>query len=101
MNLPKRFRGVIERVGESMTIASAITQAIVAPLSASEAADYVNATELEGANRPLQLAYVPFDAAANAEDAVTWQAHPYNVLRAIDLRYQGETFARMLVLEAT
>src|SRR5262245_60558989 len=97
--LQRRFKNVLERIGDTFTVSGNNRKGIFAVLPNERAKAFLTQTELDAAGRPLRMAYVPFDDATAVSNIVNWDGLTLTVKKAIGVRAKGETVARLLVLE--
>lgn len=95
--IPKRFKSVIERIGDAYTVCANSRKAIVAVLPSARALDFLTQAEIDAGSKPLRLAYVSHDDATVATDTVTWDGLSFTVKKVVKARARGETVAKMLV----
>lgn len=96
--IQRRFRMVIERLGEVLTVAGSDRKGIVSTISSSRAAVWLTSAEVEACVRPIQLAYVPFDDTTTANQAVVWDGRTYTVKKVVNARHRNQIIAKMLIL---
>ena len=94
----RRFRNVINRVGEAFTVSGNARQGIFSILSPYAAEQYIDATTLAAVGRPMRAVYVPFDDVTATGNSVSYAGLTLTVEQALDLRHQGEAVARLLIL---
>ncbi len=95
--VPKRFKSVIERIGDTYTVGGNSRKAIVFVLPKDRAHDFLTQVEIDAGAKPLRLAYVPHDDATVATDSVTWDGLSFTVKKVVAARARGETVAKMQV----
>jgi hypothetical protein len=95
--VPRRFKSVIERIGDSYTVGANTRKAIVSVLPDERAHDFLTQAEIDLATKPLRLAYVPHDDGTVATDTATWDGISFSVKKVVKARFRGETVAKMLV----
>lgn len=98
MTLRKRFRGVILRLGEPITFGGSETRAILSPADEGQLVGLLAPGESASVAGPLRIAYLAYDAEGEAGASVETSEGTETALRLLNLRYQGETFARIAVL---
>ncbi|HEY0867648.1 MAG TPA: hypothetical protein VGE01_09720 [Fimbriimonas sp.] len=96
--LQRRFRKIVQRLGEPYVSGGDTRTGIFAPMSSGFAGTYLTSAELGAAARPIRVAYVAFDDPTLEGAALTWNGYTLTVKRAIQVRFRGTTVARMLVL---
>lgn len=101
MTLRKRFRGVILRLGEPISLGESETRAILTGADETQLAGMLSPGEAATVGGPLRLAYLAYDAEAASGTTVETSDGTATAIRILDLRYQGETFARMALLAAS
>lgn len=93
----RRFKGVIERLGDTFTVGAVAGKALVAPLAFEDAQTYLTSSEIAAAALPIWALYVPFDDATVAGATLTWNGLSYTVQRAVDWRFQDAVAFRLLI----
>lgn len=96
--LQRRFKGVIERVGDGFTVGGSARKGVFAILPVLRALDYLPQADVDSSGRPMRLAYVPCDDATGAGDSVSWNSQTLSVKKAVEVRVQSVTVVRLLVL---
>jgi hypothetical protein len=96
--LQRRFKAVIERLGDTFTVGGTPGKALVAVLPFADAQTYLTSAEITAAAKPIHAMYVPFDDATATAAAVDWNSLTLTVLRAVELRLQDESVLRMLIV---
>jgi hypothetical protein len=95
--LPRRFKSVIERMGDPYTAGLESRKAVVAVLDGKRAAGVLTQTEIDALAKPIWLAYVPHDDASAVNDSVNWDGLSLSVKKVVKARARGETVAKMVV----
>lgn len=95
--IQRRFKAVIERLGDTFTVGAVAGKALVAPLAFEDAQTYLTSAELAAAGLPIWALYVPFDDVTPAGATLTWNGVSYTVQRAIDWRFQDAAALRLLI----
>lgn len=96
--LQRRFKNVINRVGEAFTVSGSARQGIFAFIAPGAAATYIDSGTLASLGRPLRAAYVPFDDTTATGNSVSYAGLTLTVEKALDLRHANEAVARLLIL---
>lgn len=97
--LQRRFKNVLERIGDTFTVSGNNRKGIFAILPLERAKGFLTQAELDAAGRPLRMAYVPYDDTTAVTNTVSWDGLTLTVRKALSVRAKGETVARLLVLE--
>ncbi|RYG23749.1 hypothetical protein EON82_13020 [bacterium] len=92
--LQARFRTIIGRYGDLLGTAPAV----IASVTPGRARTYVSDADLDSAVRPIWIAYAGHDHPASEGQTLAWGARSVLVKRTIDVRFGGNTVARLLVL---
>lgn len=95
--LPRRFKSVIERTGDSYLVGGNSRKALVAVLDGGRAGGVLTQAEIDTLAKPIWLAYVPHDDGTAVNDTVSWDGLSLNVKKVVKARAQGETVAKLLV----
>jgi len=96
--IQRRLKNVIERTGDTFTIAGSPHKGVFTVLSPTAARDYLPQSEIDAAPRPLRLVYTAFDDASAAGSLVLWSALTLTVRKVVEVRHQDCVIARLLVL---
>lgn len=97
--LQKRFRNVMQILGEPVTIGTNPTSSMIAPISTGNALVYLNQGDLNGISaRPIYGAYVPHDASVAENDTFVWGALSLTVYKVLNLNSRQQTLAKLLVI---
>jgi hypothetical protein len=96
--LQRRFKSVLERVGDGFTVGGSERKGVFAVLPLERVKDYLTLAEVDAAGRPIRFAYVPYDDPTAANDSVSGDGLSLTVKRAVAVRAKGVTVVRMLVL---
>ncbi len=96
--LRSRLSGVLKRYGEAFTVGGAATTGIFCPLPPERAKTYLTDAEVAAASRPMWLSYVPHDDPSTVAASVAWNSLALTVKRIVDVRVQGATVGKILVL---
>ncbi len=96
--LQRRFKYVIERLGDPFEVDAQQRMGVFAVLAGAKASDLLTETEQQGAALPMYLAYVPFDDTTALSETVAWNGRSLAVAKAIDCSFQGATIVRILAL---
>lgn len=94
----RRFKNVINRVGEAFTVGGNARQGIFAFIAPGAARTYMDAATIDSVGRPLRAAYVPYDDPTTTGNTVTYASATYTVQKALDLRHRNEAVARLLLM---
>lgn len=95
--LQRRLKGVIERWGDDVAVGGLSGKALVSVLTSDEAASYLTSAEIVAADMPIRAFTVPYDDPTASGSTLAWNGQSFAILRAIDLRLQNATVARILV----
>ncbi|MBI5706270.1 MAG: hypothetical protein HZC36_04700 [Armatimonadetes bacterium] len=95
--IPKRFKGVIELIGDDYLVSGNTRKAIVTILPSERAKDFLPQADIDASAKPMRLAYVPHDDATALSDTVAWDGLSLTVKKVVSARARGETVAKMLV----
>jgi hypothetical protein len=97
--LQKRFKNVIERMGDTCTVNSVASAAMFAPISPSSVKTYLEDAVFNTISaRPIYLGYVGYSVAASPAQTVVWRGVNYTIKKVFELRARDQTIAKMLVL---
>jgi len=96
--LQRRFKNVLQRIGETFTVAGNDRKGVITIAGRKRAEDFLTDAEFAAATPPLRIAYVPYDDATAESETVAFDGRSYAVLKVVNLRAKGETVARILVM---
>ncbi len=96
--IQRRFRNVINRIGEAFTVGGNARLGIFSIISPPVAEQYIQVTTLASLGRPMRAVYVPFDDVTATGNSVSYSGLTLTVEQALDLRHCGEAVARLLIL---
>ncbi len=94
----RRFKGVIQRLGDAFTVGGSSRSGIFAVLPAEQHAAFLTSSEITSAGIPIRSVYVAYDDGTATGDVATWNGGAYDVKRVIHLRLRGETVVKLLIL---
>lgn len=97
MIIADRFKALIERMGDVITLVSGNAKAMPTVLSREDSFTYLTDAEYATSIRPVRALYVPFDNASATGDTVVWNAQSLSIINVADIRVQSSTIARILV----
>ncbi len=96
--LQRRFKNVLERIGDSFAFGGSSRKGIFTVLGRERAKDFLTDAEIATLALPMRLAYVPFDDTTAASDTIIWDGFTLTVKKVVGLRAKGESVAKILVL---
>ncbi len=96
--LQRRFKSVIQRLGDSYIGTHGAGFALTGILSVGQAKLYLDDTTAAALNRPIRAFYVSHDDPAVVADSITWAGLTLAVKKIIELRFQSAVIAKMLVV---
>lgn len=95
--IPRRFKSVIERLGDTYSVGSSSRKAIVSVLPLARALDFISQSEIDLGTKPLRLAYVPHDDVTAENDLVSWDGLSFTVKKVVSARARGEVVAKLQI----
>lgn len=96
--LQRRFKGIVDRFGDTFVISGASHRGVFGILAPAVAARYVTGSVIDAAARPIRSAYVAHDDTAAVGNSASWEGGTYTVQKVVPIRFRGETVAKLLVL---
>jgi hypothetical protein len=96
--LQRRFKNAIARIGDAIDIDSVAKKAVVTLLSRGFAYSLMDLAIVEGAARPMRLAYLPFDDDSEEGDSVEYDGDTFELLRIVSVRTHDQTVVKMLAI---
>lgn len=88
----------IQRRGDSFTVGGVTRKGLFSLLSADRASVYLTATQAAALGRPIWLAFVAHDDPTALGATVVWDSRSLVVQKALNIRRQDVTVARVLVI---
>jgi len=95
--LQSRFKGIVDRLGETFVILGSPHRGVIGILSPAVAARYVSGSVIDAAARPIRSVYVAHDDNSAVGNSATWDGATFTVQKVIPIRHRGETVAKLLV----
>ena len=94
----QRIQGLIDRLGDDITIAGVAKRAIVRPARPGDVRDVVSDIVLDSLGRPIYDCVLPAGDASASGNAVTYHGASFTVRGALDFRIAGTVVARRVVI---
>lgn len=91
-----RWKFVIERYGETFTIAAVEHIGVFSMLQSERALGFLSQSEMDSAIRPMRLIVTAFDDDTEVGDIFTWEGVTLQIRSITPLRIRNETLARVL-----
>ncbi|MER3496258.1 MAG: hypothetical protein C4320_05330 [Armatimonadota bacterium] len=96
--LRKRLKAAIQRAGEPYTpFGGAPRVAVFSAINRSATLTYVPIEVVNELDRPILMAHAPWDDPTAKGVSLTWRARTLKVQAVMDVRFAGETVARLFV----
>lgn len=96
--IQRRLKAAIARNCDSIEIDSVEKTAVVTLLPRGFAYSLMDLAIVEGAARPMRLAYVPYDDDSEEGDAVEYDGETFELLRIVPVRTKDQTVVKMLAI---
>ena len=94
----RRIKSCIDLIGDTILVDGTPTKAVVALLARGTANSLMPTGDVDISTRPMRLAYVAFDDASVAGNAVVWDGLTFVLRKVISARLRDETVVKMLAL---